>query len=299
MDAPYCTLPLFYALARLRNFTKAARSLEIGLSTLSRRIGNLEKQLGVQLFLRDTRNVELTTAGRMLFERCEFIFSEAEDAYEAVYRDLSEVRGQIRISIHPDIYHDYLTTALTDFAISWPDIRLRLILSERAPEPPMPSSDMDIRFEAPADTSMSIRTVLTGSPRLYASPDVFKSRPWPETPLDLQTLPCIHMHGRKPVWTFFRGDEKAEIAIQPTHTSNSMLLGRDMAVAGLGVCFLFPASAEEHAKSGRLVQVLHEWSGPLSEVYMALDNRRVPRRVALLAGHIENHVFAAWGEKTR
>lgn len=298
MQTPHCTLPLFHEVAKLKSFTKAAQHLEMGVSTLSRRIRILEKQMGVQLFRRDTRNVELTTAGAMLLERSEFIIRGAEDAYEALHRDLSEVCGQIRISIHPDIYHDYLAAALTDFAARWPDIRLKIIISERATGPGMPPNDMDIRFEAPADTSLSIHKVLTGSPRLYASPELFLCRPWPKTPHDIQTAPCIHMYGKKPVWTFFRRGEKEEVAVQSLHIFNSMRLCHDFALAGLGICFLFPASATKSEKSGRLIQVLPEWSGPASEVYIALKDRRIPKRIALLTEHIDSVVSAEWKERT-
>ena len=295
MDTPHCALPLFHEVAKLKSFTKAAERLEMGVSTLSRRIAVLERQMGVTLFLRDTRNVELTAAGEMLLERSEFILSETEDVYETMHRDVSELRGQVRLSIHPDIYYDYLANVLADFAVRWPAIQLKIIISEQAPNPAMPPCDMDIRADAPANTSLSIRKILTGSPQLYASPELFMCRPWPLAPRDIQPLPCIQMHGKKPVRTLFNGAEKKECAIQPAHSSNSMRLCRDFALAGLGVCFLFPATAAEQLKSGELVQVLPDWSGPASEVYIALEDRRIPKRVEVLAEYIEHAVAAAWG----
>ncbi|MDL2268521.1 LysR family transcriptional regulator [Desulfosarcina sp. OttesenSCG-928-A07] len=297
MDAPHCSLPLFHEVARLKSFTKAARRLEMGVSTLSRRIGILEKQMGVTLFLRDTRNVALTAAGEMLFERCEFILSEAENAYEAMQQDLSELRGQVRLSIHPDIYHDYLAGPLTDFAARWPAIQLKIIISALAPNPAMPPCDMDIRFEAPANTSLVIRKILTGAPQLYASPELFMCRPFPLLPRDIQSLPCIQMHGKKPVWTLYSSTATQDVPIQPSHIANSARLCHDFTLAGLGVCFLFPATASRQVKTGKLIQVLPDWSGPVSEVYIALENRQAPRRVEALAEHIEKTVSAAWGEK--
>ena len=90
-------LPLLVEVARQKSFTKAAEVLDIGASTLSRRIRLLEKKMGVLLFYRDTRNVELTPNGSFMLERCEFILEEARRTYESLVRDRLEPSGLIRI----------------------------------------------------------------------------------------------------------------------------------------------------------------------------------------------------------
>ena len=106
-------IPLLLEVSRQKSFTKAADILGIGASTLSRRIRQAEERMGVPLFYRDTRNVELTEHGARLVERCEFIVEEARKAQDALLDRLlaahgsaaavpmEEAVGQLRISLPP------------------------------------------------------------------------------------------------------------------------------------------------------------------------------------------------------
>jgi len=98
-------LPLLVEVARQKSFTRAAEILDIGASTLSRRIRLLEKKMGVLLFYRDTRNVELTPSGSFMLERCEFILDEAKRTYDSLVLDLREPSGLLRICMYADTYN--------------------------------------------------------------------------------------------------------------------------------------------------------------------------------------------------
>ena len=117
-------MPLFVEVARHKSFTLAAEVLEMPVSTLSRRVAALEKKLGVPLLYRNSRNVELTESGKIFYERCDFIVSDAKAACEAVTQNMSKPSGWVRFSIPGDVYMSFFEDALSSFAKAWPDIHL-------------------------------------------------------------------------------------------------------------------------------------------------------------------------------
>jgi len=123
-------VPLLVEVARHKSFAKAAETLGIGASTLSRRVRLLEQRMGVLLFYRDTRNVDLTPNGAALLERCEFILSESQKAYDAVVMNMQKPSGLIRISMFRDLFNQQMKDALIGFAAQWPDIRIDLTFAE-------------------------------------------------------------------------------------------------------------------------------------------------------------------------
>jgi DNA-binding transcriptional LysR family regulator len=95
-------MALFVEVAKTKSFTRAAESLDMPISTLSRRISQLEKSIGLQLLYRTTRKLELTEAGNSYFARCQQIVEAAQTAHEQL-RDFSQIpHGRLRISMPVD-----------------------------------------------------------------------------------------------------------------------------------------------------------------------------------------------------
>ncbi|MGC3954531.1 MAG: LysR family transcriptional regulator [Propionicimonas sp.] len=92
------SLKYFQFVAMYRNFSRAAEHFYIGQSALSRQIANLEKELGVQLFVRDTRNVSLTDAGEVLYEHCDLLLRHHELIYRLLEATKTGHTGQLGIA---------------------------------------------------------------------------------------------------------------------------------------------------------------------------------------------------------
>ena len=97
-------LPLFVEVARQKSFTRAAENLDLPLSTVSRRIIALESELGVRLFLRSSRKVELTEMGVQFFDRCSTVVADAEAAWEELSHNMQGPSGKVRLSLPMDLY---------------------------------------------------------------------------------------------------------------------------------------------------------------------------------------------------
>lgn len=283
-------MPLFVEVARLKSFTLAAQALGIGISTLSRRIALLEKRMGVPLFLRNTRNVELTGSGKALYQRCEYLLLEAEQAYETVIRDQNAPAGLLRISLFGDVYHFHLAEALTRFACRWPDLRLHITLNEQPVDLLTEPYDVDIRFGPLADSNLVVRKIYTIRPGVYASPQLLRKFPAPAAPEDLANMPCIFLAGHANTWKLFNGQQQAQVTVRrPAHIVNSVKIWSDFALAGLGVGLLGSVEAARHEKNGALLRLLPEWSAAPIEMYLILANKQLPQRLRLLVDYLADY----------
>lgn len=293
MDAFLTDLPLLAAVARLKSFSKAAEELGIGASTLSRRIKLLEGRLGVLLFYRDTRNVELTDTGAALAERCAFLLDEAQKARDFVVTNMQKPSGLVRISLFRDLYEKHLRDVLLAFAARWPDIRLHLTFVEQAVD--MRTDPYDVAFLiGPAIAPPLVaRKLLTVEPFLYASPRLFQRYPMPVEPEDLHRLPCIVLErfGRR--WPMHNGHRQVVVEVEPHYTFSSVDMCRDFALAGHGVALLRGLRAAPDEAAGRLVRVLPQWSGGFEhDVYLVTGPGQLPQRVRLFVDHIQANYLA-------
>jgi DNA-binding transcriptional LysR family regulator len=124
---------VFVRVVELGSFTAAARELQLPKSTISRKVQELEARLGVQLLHRTTRNLGLTEAGNLYFERCRGISRELEDAEYAVTRLQAEPRGWLRVVAAHSVASAWVAPLLGDFHARYPDIQVELLVERRTP----------------------------------------------------------------------------------------------------------------------------------------------------------------------
>ncbi len=281
-------IPLFVEVARQKSFTKAADTLGIGVSTLSRRIKSLEKRMGVLLFHRDTRNVELTDNGSFLLERCEFLLDEAQKTYDLVVKNMQSPSGLLRVCMFQDLYNLYLKDAMLDFALQWPDIQIHLTFVEKPVDMRTDPYDVGFLISPFIPPPLVARKLLTIEPFLFASPVFLERYPLPREPKDLLQLPCIVLErfGRR--WPMHNGKRQVTIDVEPRYLFSSVELCRDFALAGHGVALLRGVMVASDEKEGRLVRILPEWSGGFEhDVSLVTSSGQLPRRIRLFVDHIQ------------
>lgn len=293
MDKFLKDLPLFVEVARRKSFSQAADMLDMPVSTVSRRIAALERELGIPLFLRNSRNVELTESGREFYGRCEFILNEAELAREQIIQRVQGTSGKVRIAMRPDSYHTHMADTLLSFARKWPEIQMEVYLSDRRVDLLTEPFDLEIRVGPQPDSNLRMRKLGRVYPDLYASPEFLAKYPPPEHPRDLSRLPCIIFSdpalvspSTRSLWSFRKGEQVEEVRVMPAHLVNHLSVATDFVLAGLGIGWLARPMVETHQKKGELVKLLPEWrieNGVDISVVMA--SSELPRRVRLLVEH--------------
>src|SRR5580765_7914821 len=150
-------MALFVEVVKAKGFIRAAKSIGMPSSTLSRRISGLEKSIGLRLLNRTTRRVELTEAGRIYFERCKRIVEEAALAHEQLGDMVVNPSGVLRVSLPVDFANVYLTELIVEFARAFPGIRFEFDLTPRVVDLVAEPFDIAIRMGEPVDSALIAR----------------------------------------------------------------------------------------------------------------------------------------------
>jgi DNA-binding transcriptional LysR family regulator len=299
---------LLAIVAQTRSFTQAARRLGISKASVSMRIRDLERAIGVALVRRTTRSVSLTEAGRQLAEDTQSAFARIEQSLSSVADLAGSERGLVRVTAPVALGRQQLTPMLVPFLQRYPEIRVELDLTDRFVNLVQEGFDLAIRHtQTPPETQVA--WVLAGSRSLLvASEEYLRKRGAPAHPSDLATHSCLLYlrDGPAPSWSFekrskSRRVEQVSVPVTgPLKANNSEVL-REAVLGGLGIGLLPDFSASgPHAKE--LIPVLPAWSpvGFFGERLYAVRpwSTRVPRAVQCLVEHLRKS-FANLGTEHR
>jgi DNA-binding transcriptional LysR family regulator len=180
-------LIIFAKVVEAKSFSEAARRLGMPISTVSRRVAELEDQLGVRLLDRSTRNLRLTDLGTEVLEQAMRSVEVNEAVESIVSNQLANVTGTLRLSAPPNISDTLLTPLVTAFRASYPNVRVHILIAERFVDHIADGVDILFRLGALKDSSLVARKILTYRHQLVASPDYLKGRDAPETPQACRT----------------------------------------------------------------------------------------------------------------
>jgi DNA-binding transcriptional LysR family regulator len=286
MDKLLREIPLFMEVARQKGFTKAADVLNMPLSTVSRRIAELEKELGLPLFFRNSRKVELTENGRLFYAHGVTIATEANAAMDDLKNNLERPSGIIRLVLPSEVYHEFLKGKLGYFAAKWPGIELHIYISNRWVDLHFDEYDLNIRSGNLPDSDLKIRKLFTLQPALYASKKLFESYPVPVNPVDIARLPCIVRFQDGNEWVFHKESQRETVTIQSKYMVDSNSVALDLALPGAGVAWLIPAQVHQYEISGELIRLLPEWRHASVNLSVVMANTLLPQRIRLFVDYL-------------
>jgi DNA-binding transcriptional LysR family regulator len=245
----------FVEVARRGSFAAVARSLGCAPSSVSRSIASLEDELGVRLFQRTTRQLDLTEAGEAYRDEVEPLLADLIRAGD-VARDLVAVpRGTLRVAVAASFAQMHLARWLPGFLRRHPEIDVELVLDVRYVDLAANRIDVAVRLGR-AESPSSIARVLCDMPRVVvASPERLCGRQL-RTPDDLAGEDCLlfPFDGYTATWRF--RDTKGEISEfrpKPRFVAADGMVLRELALAGMGFSLLPRWLCAEDIRLGRLV----------------------------------------------
>ena len=249
----------FNAVVESGGFAAAARQLGLSRSVVSKQVIQLETALGARLFTRSTRWVAPTDAGRAFYDRAVAIVENLDDAMAAVTELHEHPRGTLRVNAPMSFGTLYLSSVVARFMQSFPDVRVELVLNDRAVDPIEEGFDVTIRVGEAFDATSLIVKRLGAAPRvLCASPGYLKEYGEISSPTDLKHHRCLH-YGYQDTgsqWRLGNDEATASYAIQCVMWSNNGEVLRDAAIADQGVALLPLFIVANAIETGQLQTVL-------------------------------------------
>ncbi|MEZ5486649.1 MAG: LysR substrate-binding domain-containing protein [Steroidobacteraceae bacterium] len=273
-------LVLFGHVVEHRGFAAAARALGIPKSRLSRRIAQLEEQLGIRLLQRSSRHFSVTEIGERYYQHCRAIMVEAQAAQEVIDHASAAPQGIVRISCPVALLHAQVASMLIEFMQRHPRITTQLTATNRRVDVVAEGFDLAIRARTPPleDSSLVMRELAQHNLYLVASPLLCERYPAPQNPADLETLPSIGdgpVDQAAPLWQLVGPNgATASVPHRPRLVTDDLSTRLDAAVAGLGVTQLPAMMMEDELRSGRLVQLLPGWCSHGAVVHAVFPSRR-------------------------
>lgn len=277
---------VFVAVAQQESFSKAARHLDLPTSTVSRRVTALEAELGVLLLERTTRKVQLTGAGRILFDRCLGHLTGLSEAEEALQAHCSEPRGRLRVAFPTGLSGYAASDIALQYLERFPHVRLEMVMTDERVVPDGQELHIALRAgESDARDASLIKRSLNAIPMVIgASPDYLAGHPAITHPRDLLGHGCIVLgHSPEAANIVLRREDgsdsqRLQVPIRLFTTSVSMC--RRVALAGHGIAGLPEVTCREAVASGTFVPILPGWQlldSPLTVYYP--DQKTTPLRV--------------------
>jgi DNA-binding transcriptional LysR family regulator len=282
------TIALFCKAAELGGFTAAAQALGLTPAAVSRGVGRLEERLGLKLFRRTTRSVQLTDDGRVYFEQCRAALAQIEDAELSITGQHKEPRGLLRMSVPSTYAHYRLLPRLPAFRADFPQIELEINISNRNIDFVEEGYDLAIRLGEPPDSRLVARKLEDARVGVYASPDYLKRQGRPKQLTDLRSnehtpLPFVlPSTGRVLPWIFLQEGQPVDVIPKSSVRISEGPLGMVvLARAGMGLVQTFEWIARAHASE--LTEVLKPFAGRTRPFYVLYpQNRHLSARVRSL-----------------
>lgn len=290
-------IAMFVQVVRHGSFAEAGRRLGLPPNTLSRRIQQLEAQLGTRLMQRSTRKLTLTSAGQAFHERCAGAVDGLVEAGQALMTGSQEPSGLVRVAAPADFLDFVPMEWVAEFLAKHPLVRLDFVLSDAKADLIAEQIDVAFRGGSLPDSGYVGRQILGArSDGMVASPAYIAARGMPATLQDLADHDCVttaHPSGRS-TWRLAGPDGvEEEVQVAGRFSGNTAQALRKATVAGLGIALLPPAMATLDLQAGRLLRVLPQYQRTgqgLSVLYPS--RRQLPLAVSAFIGLVTEKLRA-------
>jgi DNA-binding transcriptional LysR family regulator len=262
----------------------AARRMRLPKSTVSRRLARLEEALSVRLLQRTTRKLQLTDAGRELFDSSANAVARLEDATRRVQEHQDAFEGRIRITAPVDYGQTRLGPVLAEFSEKYPDVKVELELTSRVTDLIEEGFDFAIRAGKLRDSTLVARKLEDIPVELYASNNYLRRSNILSHPTGLEKHQVLHFTalGGTDSLTFTRNGQTVSVDIIPQVATNDLATLRRLVESGVGMALIPSAIVEQEVLDGKLKRVLEDWTFMHDTIKIHLvypTARQLPARV--------------------
>ena len=289
-------LRVFHAVAEAGSFTHAGEHLSLSQSAVSRQISSLEVNLKVSLFHRHARGLELTEQGEMLYRTAHDVFSKVAFAEAMLQDSMSKPSGELRVTTTVGFGTTWLTPRIRTFIDMYPDIRVRILVSDDELDLRMREADVAIRMRAPTQVDLIQRKLTTVHFHIYAAHEYLTVHGRPDCLADLAKHRLVAYGEGAPTpianvnW-LLKELQRTMPQVMPALQVNNIYGVLRAVENGVGIAALPDYLTLNNA---RLVQILPEVVAPTFDTYFVYPAElRESKRVALFRDFLVRQV-ADW-----
>ncbi|MEE1867918.1 MULTISPECIES: LysR family transcriptional regulator [Pseudomonas] len=279
-------LALFLLIVEKGGLSAAGREAGLSPTSVSERLGALERYYGATLLVRTTRSISLTDEGRVLVERVRPLLAEAEDIASTIKLGTEQVSGVVRLSAPVDLGRNRIVPILDEFLEHHPDISVDLNLTDGFVDLAGQGLDFAIRYGALSDSTLRVKKLSEGRRVVCAAPAYLSKHGTPQHPRELIAHQCLLMRFGNNIhreWQFWVDGGAFKVSLSGRRVANDGEQVRRWCLAGLGICIKSQLDVREDLDEGRLIELLPDYAlqgVDLQIVYPS--SHAVPRRVQRL-----------------
>lgn len=260
-------MQVFARVVEAHSFSKAAESLAIPASTVTRAIKELETYLGVKLLQRTTRHISLTPDGSIYYDHCRRLLAELEIVESSFPGSEGRPRGKLRVDMTSSFARLFVLPAIKQFQTAYPDVELTLTLGDRTIDLIQEGVDCVIRAGVPQDSAILVARRIAGFEWVTcASPAYIAQYGEPRSLEDLRNHHAVGFlsarNGRRTHWSFVVDGEEYAAHIQERITVNDTDAYVTCGLEGLGLIRAASYMVIPHLRSGQLRRVLPDLKAP-------------------------------------
>jgi DNA-binding transcriptional LysR family regulator len=285
-------LRLFIKIVSAGSLSETARRLNGSLTSMSRRLSQMEERLGVRLIDRGSRRFSLTEEGELVFARGMSIIAEIDEMEAEVSAKVRTPKGRLRVSAPLEIGRRRIAPLVSEFTELYPATSIELILTDAKPDVLGDELDLGLQTGLPSDGNLIARKLLGGNRVVCASPRYLSEHAAPEVPQDLVQHNCIRMIRWGQVfdrWCFIVDGVQQEVVVSGALTANGADVVHSWLLAGSGIGIKARWDIQTDLEDGRLVEVLAPYNHNLLNLYAVYSSRRhLPQRIRMFIDFISS-----------
>jgi DNA-binding transcriptional LysR family regulator len=283
---------VFVKVAQFESITRAARSLGMPISTVSRRLSILESALGVSLLRRTTRRVMLTAQGREYFSQCQEPLNLLQEAEQVLTHAQKRPEGLLRITVPVILSQEPFLNFISAFMKGQTGIRVELVVTNLLLDLIAENIDVALRVGELQDSSVVARRLGTIVYCLVAAPEYLKARTLPAEPADLKAHDCVVFNAKNNErdWDLVSGRRRVRIRVSGPAATRDINSARAFVHRGHGIGLAPSTYCDEAIAKGKLLRVLPKWTSSPIPVFALYSSRKfLPLRLSVFLD-----ALAAW-----
>ncbi|KAA0889581.1 LysR substrate-binding domain-containing protein [Pusillimonas sp. ANT_WB101] len=292
-------LRILCEVADYQSFAKTAQMMGVSPAFVTKRIQQLETDLGTRLFHRTTRQVSLTEQGEHVYSQAQHILLSVDGLQNQIDLMKGEPRGILRVSTSFGFGRRVVAQSLAQYSRNHPEVQIKLEVFDRLVDLARDKFDLDVRIGDIIDPNYIARKLASNHRILCASPEYLQTHGTPRKISELSEHNCLVIRERDHpvgIWKLSRRNKSINVKVDGSLTTNNGEIAVAWALAGHGIMLRSIWDSQEHLQSGQLVHILKEYRQEANVWAVYPERLSASAKIKSCVSHLEEY-FHNWGKE--